>query len=246
MVCPNEIACGDMGNKFITPPLSGEVITRDIDRYNYNSQFVLDDVCSFIIKNPENMGVKDWMWLHAYNAENALVHVMQLYNYRHNGRNPSFVGVNGKKFGMLRGKDYYVAGISNSVFPGWFRIKTWVVRYIPPPDYTPPVFEQPIVRPPEPTPTPEPIEEEQVEEQPTPTPDSPEQQPDQEETPSEESTEAEEQLVEEVEEEEDSTDTVVEEDEDEDLEEPNANDEPVYYIPPDGIIIPKPTVEEEE
>jgi len=63
MVCPNEPACGDNGNKFITPALNGEVLRRDINRYDSTYKFVDGDICAFIIKNPVGMGVKDWMWL---------------------------------------------------------------------------------------------------------------------------------------------------------------------------------------
>jgi len=87
------------------------------------------------------MGIKDWMWLHVYNLENAEVSVMQLFNYRYNGRAPSFVSAAGKKYGMLRGKDFYVTGIAKSVFPGWFRMKIWINRYVPEPNYVPPTFE---------------------------------------------------------------------------------------------------------
>jgi hypothetical protein len=115
------------------------------------------------------MAVKDWMWLHIYNVENSEVHVMQLYNYRYTGRLPSPVGGNGKKFGMLRGKDFYVSGVSTSVFPGWFRMKMWIDRYVPPPDYVPPVFEQDFYAPDEPTPEEnEPEPEEETEEPETP------------------------------------------------------------------------------
>ena len=63
MVCPNEPACGDNGNKYIIPPLNGVKVRRDIDRYGTTYKFVDGDICAFIIKNPVGMAVKDWMWL---------------------------------------------------------------------------------------------------------------------------------------------------------------------------------------
>ena len=70
-------------------------------------------MCSWIIKNPANMGPKDWMWLQISLLENAEVYVGRAYNYVYDGRPLSFVG-SGKKYGMLRGKDFLVTGIGNS------------------------------------------------------------------------------------------------------------------------------------
>lgn len=95
-------------------------------------RFLKDDVCSYVIKNPTTMGPKDWMWLYVTKAENAEVHVSTMYDFRYDGRPTSWVGFNGKKYGMLRGKDFYVTGIAMSVFPGFFRMETWINPYIPP------------------------------------------------------------------------------------------------------------------
>lgn len=43
--CPNEAACGERN---LTVPLDGEVITREVEKYT-NNQFVLDDVCNYLI-----------------------------------------------------------------------------------------------------------------------------------------------------------------------------------------------------
>ena len=34
------------------------------------------------------------------------------------------------KFGMLKGKDFYVVGEATSVYPGNFRLRTWVFQYV--------------------------------------------------------------------------------------------------------------------
>ena len=34
LICPNEVACGDNGSKFLMPQMSGELLTRVIDKYN--------------------------------------------------------------------------------------------------------------------------------------------------------------------------------------------------------------------
>ena len=34
LLCPNEVACGDNGSKFIMPAMSGELLTREIDKFN--------------------------------------------------------------------------------------------------------------------------------------------------------------------------------------------------------------------
>lgn len=33
------------------------------------------------------------------------------------------------KFGMLKGKDFYIVGDANSVYPGNFRIRAWMSEH---------------------------------------------------------------------------------------------------------------------
>ena len=34
VICPNEVACGDNGSKFLMPEMSGVLLTRVIDKFN--------------------------------------------------------------------------------------------------------------------------------------------------------------------------------------------------------------------
>ena len=131
VVCPNEPACGDNGRKFITPDMSGEVLRRDIDKYNDQYRFVKDDVCSWIVTNPLSMGNKDWMWLKISNVDKAKVYVNKATDYNYEGR-PSTDASKGKKFAMLKGKDFYVSGWSESMLIGFFRLETWIEVFEPP------------------------------------------------------------------------------------------------------------------
>lgn len=63
VVCPNENSCGDGGRKFIMPPLTGETVTREIEKHDMGSLFLDEDVCSWVIRNPPGMGARDWMWV---------------------------------------------------------------------------------------------------------------------------------------------------------------------------------------
>mmetsp|Transcript_30709 Transcript_30709/g.47090 ORF Transcript_30709/g.47090 Transcript_30709/m.47090 type:complete len:105 (+) Transcript_30709:320-634(+) len=78
LVCPNEMACGDSGSKFIIPDKEGNLLTREIDRA-YN--FVENDVCSWVVRNPSGMGFKDWMWIEITNVDAAEVFVFRGRDY---------------------------------------------------------------------------------------------------------------------------------------------------------------------
>ena len=147
------------------PKMSGEILTRDLDKYSHT--FVEGDICSFIIQNPSDMRAKDWMWLKITKVNNAEVFVMRGKDYVYDGR-PSSRTVEGKLFGMLRGKDYYVSGVSTSVFAGFFRTQTWIeitpdVELPPPPSPPAPIVTPTPTPVPTPSPTPSPT--------PNPTPD---------------------------------------------------------------------------
>jgi len=57
--CPNEAECGDK-NIF---PQKGTTITRMVDKYGANG-FVSNDVCSYIVHSPADMGPNDKMKIH--------------------------------------------------------------------------------------------------------------------------------------------------------------------------------------
>ena len=79
------------------------------------------------------MGNKDWMWLKISMVDRAEVFVNKGKNYVYEGR-PSTAATLGKKFAMLKGKDYYVSGWSDSMLIGFFRLETWVELFNPLPE----------------------------------------------------------------------------------------------------------------
>jgi len=141
-VCPNEATCGDDGKKYIIPPLNGETITRAIDKDN--NLFLDNDICAWVVKNPDLMGARDWMWIEITKVDRCGVFVSKAYNYKYKSRNKP-KKVSNVKLGMLRGLDYYVISHAVSQFPAYFRLKTWIERHNPPSEPKPKV---------DPTPTP--------------------------------------------------------------------------------------------
>ena len=134
LVCPNEATCGDGGKKFITPEMTGEVLTRDIERYSKDNKFVLGDICSWIIRAPVEMGFRDIMWLKVSHVTQSDVFVSIGKDFTYRGRLPVDVpSSGGKKFGVLKGKEFYVVGVANTIFNGWFRIETYIEKWKPPP-----------------------------------------------------------------------------------------------------------------
>ena len=71
IVCPNEEVCGDGGNKFIAPNMNGEVLRRDVEKQSKEIKFVLGDVCSWIIRPPQEMGSRDIMWVKVTKVSNT-------------------------------------------------------------------------------------------------------------------------------------------------------------------------------
>lgn len=133
LVCPNELACGDDGRKFIEPPLDGEVITRAIEKYDSSRLFLDNDICAWVIRNPAGMGARDWMWVEITEVDRSLVYVGKAYQYKYRSRNRPKLA-HETKFGMLRGLDYYVIGQSISPMASYFKLRTWIERHDPPAD----------------------------------------------------------------------------------------------------------------
>lgn len=123
MVCPNELACGDNGNKFMAPEADGTVLTRAIDKYDQT--FIMGDVCSWIIRNPIGMNAKDWMWLEISLVEMAEVYVSYGRDYVFEQRSSSRATF-GKKYAILKGKEFYVSSFATEVLKGFFKLKTWI------------------------------------------------------------------------------------------------------------------------
>ena len=125
IVCPNEEACGNFGYKYMTPSADGSVLTREIEKYSDEHMFVQNDICSWIITNPADMGSKDWMWLEIKNVDKAEVYVSYGNDYVFESRSASRATY-GKKFAILKGKDYYVSSYALAMRRGYFKLKTWI------------------------------------------------------------------------------------------------------------------------
>ena len=78
------------------------------------------------------MGPRDWMWVEVTKVDKALAGITKGYDYKFKSRNP-LNNASNKKFGMLRGLDYYVIFKSISIYASNFRMKTWIERAAPPP-----------------------------------------------------------------------------------------------------------------
>merc|ERR1711935_656373 len=129
IVCPNELTCGDNGRKFISPPTSGQAVTREIDKHV--NLFLDNDICSWVIRNPSGMGAKDWMWVEITRVDRCMVYITKAYDYRYKSRNQPQKAA-GRKFGMLKGLDYYVAAQAVSQFPAFLRLRTWIEGHVVP------------------------------------------------------------------------------------------------------------------
>ena len=77
LTCPNEKACED---KVITPQSDGTVLKRVVDKYEY--KFVKNDICSYIVESPYDMGEYDKMVIKIYNIEKAEVYLAKGKGYR--------------------------------------------------------------------------------------------------------------------------------------------------------------------
>lgn len=90
------------------------------------------------------MGPRDWMWVRVTSVDRAKVLLSKGFDYRYKARNNP-VEAHDKKFGMLRGLDYYLIGMAYSQLPAYFRLDVWIEKsdYTPPASPTPEVKEEP-------------------------------------------------------------------------------------------------------
>ena len=107
------------------------MITTEPSRHGYH-KFIDNDVCSYVIRNPVGMNARDWMWVEVTRVDRTIAGISKGYDYKYKDRNPLLNSAN-KKFGMLRGLDYYVVFKSISIYPGNFRMRTWIERAEAPP-----------------------------------------------------------------------------------------------------------------
>ena len=104
-----------------------ETLNLSIDGYltednNQAYDFIDGTVCSFIVKQPEEMGDKDFLWMSIYDVSRATVYVSNGQDYKYSGTLPTEVTSTPKKFGILKGKDFYVVALANSQSYGSFKI----------------------------------------------------------------------------------------------------------------------------
>ena len=67
------------------------------------------------------MAYRDWMWLEISEAYRARIEVTSAKKFKYTGRALSDA-TSGKKYGMLKGKDFLVIATGTSIFPGNFKI----------------------------------------------------------------------------------------------------------------------------
>lgn len=122
MVCPNEPACED---KVIIPEYNGEILKRSVDKYEY--KFVKDDVCSYIVKSPDQMTDDDKLMIKIYNIEKADVYIAKGKGYMWLNHLDRLVN-EGDEFDTSAGWQFYVVGVANSMFKGTYSMKIWVEK----------------------------------------------------------------------------------------------------------------------
>ena len=76
------------------------------------------------------------MWLKISAAYYSEIYVNVGRDYKYEGRE-SVHATMGKKFAMLKGKDFYVSGWSTSMLRGFFRLETWIEVFKPTLDVIP-------------------------------------------------------------------------------------------------------------
>ena len=140
MACPNELACG---NKTLYPLYNGQVLTREVDKYNSSgteetySVFYRGDVCSYIIQAPAEMRQNDSLKLKISDIENAEIYVAKGKSYKWINHLDTFNVQEGQVFDTRKDWFFFITGIGTSYLRGSFKIETWVEHYngiyIPPP-----------------------------------------------------------------------------------------------------------------
>ena len=67
------------------------------------------------------MTAKDWMWIEITGVSRCSVYVTKAYDYKYKTRNP-MKNAAGKRFGILRGLDFYVVSKANDRLPGYYKM----------------------------------------------------------------------------------------------------------------------------
>jgi hypothetical protein len=76
LACPNEAACE---GKNLYPNYDGTRLVRQVDKYN---NYVLNDICSYIVYSPPEMKERDRLLVLIDRIENADVYVVKGRGYK--------------------------------------------------------------------------------------------------------------------------------------------------------------------
>lgn len=138
-VCPNEAACE---GRDLSVPVDGEVMTRMVDKWTYS--FVENDVCSYRITPPWNMNDDDKLFVKIDKILNSQVYIAKGKRYRWMSHLEKRVVYDKDIFELWGPKlEFYIVGVSTSIFKGQFRVKAWIEKNVAEVDQV--VYETPNV-----------------------------------------------------------------------------------------------------
>jgi len=122
MTCPNEDACGKQD---ITPSYSGEVLYREIDKYNHI--FAPPDVCTWRIIAPYQMSKYDEMHLKIISIDKADVYVAKSKSYFWLDHLDSVASA-GSQYDTKQNWRFFVVAAARDIlnFKGFVKFKVWI------------------------------------------------------------------------------------------------------------------------
>lgn len=74
------------------------------------------------------MGPKDWMWVEVVQIYRAKVMIAKGRDYIYKDR-WKLDYVDDLRFGMIKGMSYYLIGLADNVFPGYFKVNVWIEKH---------------------------------------------------------------------------------------------------------------------
>ena len=97
---------------------------RAVDKWTHS--FVKNDVCSYVIKGPNEMQSYDKLYVKIDKITNCKVYIAKGKRYRWMDHLDKDNVKNKDVFDTRGSWEFYVVGISDSVFKGTFRMRVWV------------------------------------------------------------------------------------------------------------------------
>ena len=128
--CPNEPECE---SRNITPRADGTVLTRAVRKYSEGkeldnlNEFLLDDVCSYVIAPPLGLREDDKLMVKFTKIEKTDVMITMGKTYKWLNHLDYWVS-KGDQFEVDAPFKFYVVGVSTSVFKGSYEFKTWIEK----------------------------------------------------------------------------------------------------------------------